>query len=102
MKDYWHLPGSFLLKNETIQSCIDRTIKNDINLQIKKLPTKLIGVFEDINDDPRGHVIDAVYKLRLQKKLKNVKNKENQEAKFFDKLPRAIGFNHRNIIKQST
>ncbi len=101
MKNYWHLPGSFLLKNETIKSCINRILKNELSLKAKKSPNKFIGVFENINNDPRGHVVDAVYQLRMQKNFKNFKNKESKEAKFFDKLPTGIVFNHRNIIKQS-
>lgn len=98
---YWHLPGSFVFKNERLFDCAKRIARDEININLKKEELKLAGVFEDLKDDPRGHVIDIIYGYRLEDsdlELKPVN--ETKEMKFFKKLPLNIGFNHKEILKK--
>ena len=75
-----------------------------------------VGLFDDIGGDPRGHVVDLVYqctikfekaskgltlayaKVRPYQKFKTIG--DSAEIKFFKKLPKNIGFNHRETLKK--
>ncbi len=64
---------------------------------------KLIGAFDDIIGDPRGHVVDLIYQIRpgLFKKAGPLKAiGDTAEVKFFKKLPDNIGFNHKDTLKK--
>ncbi len=76
---YWHVPGGFLLKNEPIEICILRLAKEELGLTIDLKQTEKLGLFETINEDPRGHILH--YPVRI--KLKGISNKN-----YFEILPR--------------
>ena len=102
----WHLPGSFVLKGETLMDCAKRVAKEELGIKVEN--AKLVGVFDDIDGDPRGHVVDLVYQCYIklnQKKpglfkmarfLKTIG--DSVEIKFFKKLPEKIGFNHKDTL----
>jgi len=99
----WHLPGGFLLKNEIIINAQSRIAQAEFGYKIelkKELP--LLGVFEDLDGDPRGHVIDIVYALSINDSSLVKTTRENKAVEFFDKnkLPDNIGFNHRDTLRQ--
>ena len=98
--DHWHLPGSFLLKYETIHSCLKRIAHKEIGITINPTNCKLLGVFENIHADPRGHIIDIAYTYQLNKQKNFPPTKESKEIKFFDHVPDQIAFNHQQIIKR--
>lgn len=99
-KGYWHYPGSFLRKNEKIKDCINRIAQKELGIKIVNSKTKLLGVFENTNKDPRGHVIDIVYEYKIHKNFQFTPNKETSQATFFSKLPLKIGFNHRRVLNR--
>lgn len=96
-KGSWHMPGSFILKGESIGRCVERVAKNELGLKIKLSDTKLLGAFDNLDKDPRGHVIDLVYRLTTTAKPKLTSG--NKELEFFSELPRNIGFNHKATLK---
>lgn len=55
----WHLPGGFLLKNETIEECVYRLLGDEVGVTERK-DYDFIGVFETVGIDPRGHIIHYV------------------------------------------
>ncbi len=58
-KDCWALPGGFLRKDETVEECAFREIKEETNVEpISLMP---IGVYSDLNRDPRGRIISNAY-----------------------------------------
>ena len=69
----WHLPGSFVLKGESLMDCVQRVANEELGLKVKN--ATLVGVFDDIDGDPRGHVVDLVYQIRpgLFKKARPLK-----------------------------
>jgi len=92
------MPGSFILKGESIGQCVGRVAKNELGLKIKLSDAKLLGAFDDLKKDPRGHVIDLVYGLTITAKPKLTSG--NKELEFFSELPRNIGFNHETTLKK--
>src|SRR3989338_1685543 len=61
---YWHLPGSFVLNGEALLDCVNRVAKEELGIKAKGV--ELAGAFDDIDGDPRGHVVDLVYRCRIE------------------------------------
>ena len=99
-KNYWHLPGSFIRKGETLEDCLSRVAKKELRIEISPVETELAGVFEDIDKDPRGHVVDIVYRFNLPDEIQPTTTEETEEVRFFTKLPDQIGFNHRETLQK--
>ena len=58
-KDCWALPGGFLRKDETVEECAFREIKEEANVTpISLMP---IGVYSKTNRDPRGRILSNAY-----------------------------------------
>ncbi len=98
-EDMWHYPGSYVLKYETLEVCLQRVALEELGLDITGMPYKLAGVFDDLFGDSRGHTIDIMYVLRLTDSLELHTNKETKEMQFFSSLPENIGFNHRETLE---
>lgn len=94
----WHLPGSFILKGESLDSCIKRIFKDELGAERLGKDAFCIFVSEDIDKDPRGHVIDLIYKVKPRGEVFRPVN-YTKEIKYFKKLPDNIGFNHREVLK---
>ena len=60
----WHLPGSFLMKGESIDECIKRILKDECGEEGNQVVVQFVGVFENLDSDPRGHLIHYVVKVR--------------------------------------
>ncbi len=103
----WHLPGSFVLKGETLLDCVNRVAKEELGVKVENI--ELAGTFDDIAGDPRGHVVDLVYRCQIKpdQKRPGLFGKgpafpesvgDTAEVRFFKKLPAKIGFNHRETL----
>ncbi|GDX62274.1 DNA mismatch repair protein MutT [Candidatus Levyibacteriota bacterium] len=97
----WHFPGSFLLKDEPIVDAQRRVARDEFSLELDEgIYLSLLGTFDDLDGDPRGHVVDLAYGLVIEDPSQIKTTRETSEVKFFDKdkLPKDIGFNHRNTL----
>lgn len=111
----WHMPGSFLLKGEPLADCVHRVAKEELGVNV--IDVELAGAFDDLTGDPRGHVVDVVYRCRIAQgrsfpalqglALRNRKARpfealnpvgDTAEMRLFKKLPENIGFNHRETL----
>lgn len=97
LEHMWHIPGSFLLKGETLQQCLHRVALDELGIILETQP-KLLGVFEDIDKDPRGHIIDVVYGTTIDEHHFKPHN-DSEAIQFFEKLPQDIGFNHQETLE---
>ncbi len=52
-KDYLHLPGGFLLKDEPIDDCAKRISWDELGLELDTSKGEFRGLFESIGRDPR-------------------------------------------------
>lgn len=96
--NFWHMPGSYLLRGETINGCIKRITKDELGIDLNGQDAELLGVFEDLDKDPRGHVIDIVYGTLVSSEIQLKPLGETKELNFFKQLPKKIGFNHRETL----
>ncbi len=89
-KNWWALPGVFLLKNESVDQAALRALKEKAGVKISYL--EQLYTFDSLFRDPRGHVISATYfALCSSAKL--------QKSALFstNRLPK-LAFDHKKII----
>jgi ADP-ribose pyrophosphatase YjhB (NUDIX family) len=82
-KSKWALPGGFLKMDETMEECAARELLSETGLK----PDSLfhIGVFSDINRDPRGRIVSNAYASIVTDGYKNIKGGDDAvEARWFD------------------
>lgn len=97
--NHWHLPGSFIDKGESIHECIIRIGSDELNVELDPTKAKLLTVSEDIDKDPRGHVVEPIYKFVVNNDFLPEAVGYTKEVAFFTTLPENIGFNHADVLK---
>ena len=96
----WQVPGSFLLKDETLQECIARIGVEELGFSLSSNDCRLASVEEDLSSDPRGHVVHIIYKYRLLRDISLKPWGESLEMGFFSSIPPDIGFHYKEILKK--
>jgi 8-oxo-dGTP diphosphatase len=95
-KGCWCLPGGHVRFGETVEEAVIREVEEETGLEVEI--ENLIGVYSNPKRDPRGHSVTIAYLLKaLGGELRPDKS-EASDIRFFDNLPKKIGFDHRNII----
>lgn len=100
-KNKWHLPGSFILKGETINECINRIGRKELGVNLQFMAKRFLVVNNTLKDDPRGHVVELLYEVYNLKNIdipKLCNSGETVTASFFSSPPKDMGF-HKTIIK---
>lgn len=97
-KGSWHIPGSFLEKGERLLDCVKRIAKKELGIEINSNELEQLGVFEDLDQYPRGHVVDIIYGYKLNSQLPQKQTTESREIKFFSDIPKNLGFNHKDYL----
>jgi len=81
-KDYWHLPGHMIRKNETMKQAVKRAAKDELNLNITI--KKYVGVYESLNsfrhDISHGFIV-SVRSGQIRTDF------QSKELKFFKRIP---------------
>ena len=97
-KGMWHLPGSTLMYNETLEQGAKRTAKSETGLDIKI--KRVLCNLEYFNSNfPQGHGFGIVYLAEpIKGKLKG--NKYGRDVRFFKRIPKNIIKKHKNLIKK--
>ncbi len=98
MKGWWHLCGETVEYGETLKEAVLRGVKEETGLKVKIV--KYLGYYDDPKRDPRGPTISHVFICKpVGGKLRG--SPEGREVKFFKKLPKKLGFDHRKILKDA-
>lgn len=58
-KGYWAFPGGFLNMDETVARCAERELEEETGIRLTGM--QLVGLYSDVERDPRGRVITAAY-----------------------------------------
>ncbi len=73
---YWHIPGGFLLKNETIDKCIGRLLEEEIDNEgkIDSRDFVFVQLTEDPASDFRGHLLHYIVLYKGNTFVSNTEN----------------------------
>ena len=58
-KGCWAFPGGFLEMDETVARCAKRELEEETGIVLTGM--QLVGIYSDVERDPRGRVITAAY-----------------------------------------
>jgi 8-oxo-dGTP diphosphatase len=95
MPGAWHYPGGFLLVGETLEACAERVARKELGASVRTL--RPAGFFEDLDGDPRGHVIDLVMEVELNSDP--CATEETGALEFFASVPSEVAFRHDRIMR---
>lgn len=99
-KDFWALPGGFVLEHESLEEAVTRELHEETGVKVSYL--EQLYTFGKPNRDPRQRIVSVAYfalvKSSLYQELKA--STDAEEAKWFDikKLPK-VAFDHKEIIQ---
>ena len=77
---YWHLPGGFIMKGESLVTCAKRIALKEVRVDEVAIVKKL-GFFENLDGDPRGHL------HHLCVACKTPAAPEHNTLRYFNSLP---------------
>lgn len=80
----WHLTGGFVYYNEKITDAVKRVAKREIGADVEIV--RLLGVYDYINDDPRGHIIGLAHIVKIVGGTV-APNPDNSELTYFQSPP---------------
>jgi len=90
-KEYYFTIGGRVFKNETIEKARERIVKEEVNLEIKNIKLKFIGIFEHFykesffGKDISTHYINFAYLLNMSFEIENLPLKQHSKYKWFYK-----------------
>jgi 8-oxo-dGTP diphosphatase len=94
----WVLPGGAVRNSEKLVDAVKREVKEETGLKVKVV--KYIGYYDNPKRDPRRRDITHAFICEsVGGKLKG--SFEGRKLKWFKKLPKKMGFDHRKIIEDS-
>ena len=98
-KGMWAFPGGFMRMNETVEQCALRELSEETGLKLDFM--KQLGVFSDIDRDPRERVISVAF-YALAKSSDVQSGDDAAKAKWFciDDIPH-LAFDHDYILRQA-
>jgi 8-oxo-dGTP diphosphatase len=102
LKNMWALPGSIVLKNETLEEKAKKTLKEKVNIK-SDIYLEQLYTFDAINRDSRGRVISITYLGLVDYVSVNLdSNEKSSEISWVsvEKLPK-MAFDHEIIIKKA-
>lgn len=98
-KDFWTLPGGFVLENETLEEAAYNKLEEKTS--VKNIYLEQLYTFSNIERDPRWRVISTAYMALVAKENLLLKSWMNSwDIKFFpvNSLPK-LWFDHKYIIE---
>ena len=95
-KNYWHLPGHMIKKNESMRQAVKRAGKNELSLDVTI--KKYVGVYESLNSF--RHDISHGFIVKI--KSGDIKTDfQSKEMKFFKRIPRDTIPHQKKMIKDA-
>lgn len=98
-KGCWAFPGGFLEMDETVARCAERELEEETGIVLTDM--QLVGIYSDVDRDPRGRVITAAYTAMTAKPEANAAD-DAAAAKWWplNALPE-LAFDHSVILSDA-
>lgn len=100
----WALPGGFVDHNELVIAACIRELKEETGLVVRKDSIEFVGIFDQLNRDPRGRTISVAYGAILDYSLDVKAGDDAKEAMWFNLNEinaELLAFDHYLIIKRA-
>lgn len=102
LKNFWLLPGGAMSADETVEDCANKVLSYLIG--VEDVYMTQLKVYSEANRHPLKRVLTVSFYALIQPENHPMEQKQNvTEIKWFsiDKLPKKIGFDHLEIIKDA-
>lgn len=100
-KDSWALPGGLVLNNESLESAVERELKEETNVTVDYL--EQLYSFGNLGRDPRNRVVSVTYFGLVKPEHHTIKaDTDANDAAWFDinNLPE-LAFDHSTILEMA-
>ena len=98
-KGCWAFPGGFLNMDETVARCAERELEEETGIVLTGM--QLVGIYSDVERDPRGRVITAAY-TAMTTMPEATASDDAAAAQWWslNALPK-LAFDHKTILKDA-
>jgi 8-oxo-dGTP diphosphatase len=90
------LPGGFVKVGETVDEACRREVREEAGIELNELT--LVGVYSDLNRDPRGHIVSVAYTTQLPSNTLPKAGSDATSAAWLDPRQVTLGFDHARIL----
>jgi 8-oxo-dGTP diphosphatase len=90
------LTGGFVKIGETVVSACRREVKEETGIAVAELT--LVGVYSDIDRDPRGHIVSVAFMTEVGNEIQPQVGSDAMSAEWVDMRDVDLAFDHARIF----
>ena len=90
------LPGGFVKIGETVMSACRREVREETGIDVAEIT--LVGVYSDIDRDPRGHIVSVAFMTELANETRPRVGSDAMSAEWVDMRDVDLAFDHARIF----
>jgi 8-oxo-dGTP diphosphatase len=90
------LPGGFVKVGETVEAACRREVLEETGIEVSELV--LVGVYSDVNRDPRGHIVSVAYTTILPASDAPTAGPDSMSAEWLNSGEIILGFDHSHML----
>jgi 8-oxo-dGTP diphosphatase len=90
------LPGGFVKLGETVESACRREVMEETGIEVTEI--SLVGVYSDIDRDPRGHIVSVAFKAELMREILPRTGSDAKSAHWVDTHDVELEYDHARIL----